>query len=69
MNITFTIADAVAPSVIDNVCAATNWKVESGRTKAQWARDQIILHVKRLNAAGAAITARNAQAATEAQIT
>ena len=46
MNITLTIPDANAPQIIDGVCTATGWTVESGKTKAQWAKDKLALWIK-----------------------
>ena len=46
MNITLTIPDANAPDIVDGICAATGWTVESGKTKAQWAKEKLVLWVK-----------------------
>lgn len=69
MTLTITINDAVATTVVDNVCKATNYNAASGQTKAQWAKAQVIDHIKRLNKAGAMKVAQESQAASEAQIT
>jgi hypothetical protein len=53
MIVSINIPDAIAPTVVDNICAATNWTAGSGQTKAQWAKTQVINHVIRLNTAGA----------------
>jgi hypothetical protein len=66
MILTLTIPDAVAPAAIDNICAATNYTAGSGKTKAQWAKEQIITHVNRLNVMGAQRIAAAAAAATAA---
>lgn len=69
MTLQINIPDAIAPAVVDNICLATNWTAGSGKTKAQWAREQVILHVKRLNATGAQLAARAAQTPIGDQIT
>jgi hypothetical protein len=46
MNINLTIPDANAPQIVDGVCTATGWTVESGKTKAQWAKEKLALWVK-----------------------
>jgi len=46
MNINLTIPDANAPQIIDGVCTATGWTVESGKTKAQWAKEKLALWIK-----------------------
>jgi len=53
MTLTINIPDAVAPQVVDNICAATNYDPASGKTKAVWAKDQIIANMKRLATQGA----------------
>ena len=46
MTLTINIPDAVATQVVDGICAATGWTVESGKTKAQWAKEQLIRTLK-----------------------
>ena len=46
MNINLTIPDTNAPQIIDGVCTATGWTVESGKTKAQWAKEKLALWIK-----------------------
>ena len=46
MNIQLNIPDASAPDIVDGICAATGWTVESGKTKAQWAKEKLVLWVK-----------------------
>jgi hypothetical protein len=63
MKLTIDIPDAIAPQVIDNICAATNFPVGGPDTKAAWAKKKVIDTIKNLNNAGAMKTARNAQVA------
>jgi hypothetical protein len=46
MNITLTIPDDVAQEIIDGICAASNYQVSSGLTKAQWAKNRIAALIK-----------------------
>jgi len=46
MNINLTIPDANAPQIVDGICTATGWTVESGKTKAQWAKEKLALWIK-----------------------
>ncbi len=46
MNINLTIPDANAPQIVDGICTATGWTVESGKTKAQWAKEKLVLWIK-----------------------
>ena len=50
MTLTLNIPDAVATQVVDGICAATGWTVGSGKTKAAWAKEQVIAAVKRMAA-------------------
>jgi len=52
MTLNINIPDAVAPQVVDGVCAATGWTVGSGKTKNVWAKEQVILAMKRMAANG-----------------
>lgn len=45
-SINITIPDAIAPRVIDAVAVRYNWTPESGRTKAQFAKDVIVRWLK-----------------------
>jgi hypothetical protein len=53
MTLTINIPDAVANDVVNGICAATNYNAASGKTKAAWAKEQLILHMKRVAANGA----------------
>lgn len=53
MVLTINIPDAVAPQVIDNICTATNYDAASGKTKAVWAKEQVIRTLKTLATNGA----------------
>ena len=68
MTLTINIPDAIAPAVIDNICAATDYQAASGKTKAQWAKEQVVLVVRRFNQSGAMKIAREGQASVGAQI-
>ena len=52
MTLTLNIPDAVAPQVVDGICAATGWTVGSCKTKNVWAKEQVILAMKRMAANG-----------------
>jgi hypothetical protein len=54
MTMTINIPDAVANDVVNGICAATNYDAASGKTKAQWAKEQIIKTMKGLAASGLA---------------
>jgi len=69
MTLSINIPDAIATQVVDNICAATQYDANSGKTKAQWAKEQIISRMKALNSQGAMIKARQAQASAESQLT
>jgi hypothetical protein len=47
----------VAPQVVDGICAATNYSAASGKTKAQWAKEQVIRNIRQMAANGAMKTA------------
>jgi len=46
MIINLNIPDADAPAIVDGVCAATNYDVASGKTKAVWAKEQVVNLIK-----------------------
>jgi hypothetical protein len=46
MNINLTIPDANAPQIVDGICAATGWTADSGKTKAAWAKEKMVLWLK-----------------------
>ena len=48
MTLTINIPDAVAPQIVDGICDATDYDAASGKTKAAWAKEQLILTMKRL---------------------
>ena len=54
MTLTINIPDNVATQVVDGVCAATNYDAGSGKTKAQWAKEQLIRTLKNMATSGAA---------------
>ena len=64
MTMTINIPDAVAPQLVDNICAATNYDAASGKTKAQWAKEQVIRTLKSLATNGAVKTAMTTTKAT-----
>jgi hypothetical protein len=64
MTLTINIPDAVAPAVVDNICAATNYDAASGKTKAQWAKEQVIRTLKQMATNGAVRTAMTETKAT-----
>ena len=64
MTLNINIPDAVAPQVIDNICAATNYDAASGKTKNQWAKEQLIRTLKSLATNGAVKTALTTTKAT-----
>ena len=57
MIIAINIPDAVAAQVVDGICAATNYDAASGKTKTQWAKEQLIRTMKNLATSGAVKTA------------
>jgi hypothetical protein len=56
MTLTIDIPDAVAPQVVDGICAATNYNAASGQTKEAWAKDQVIRTLKQIATQGAVKT-------------
>jgi hypothetical protein len=67
MTLTINIPDAVATQVVDGICAATNYDAASGKTKAQWAKEQVIRTLKAMATSGAVKTAMaNTKATLEA---
>lgn len=70
MTLTINIPDAVASNVVDNICSATDFAtLNTGQSKAVWAKQQVIENIKRLNSAGAMRIARESQSSIESQIT
>jgi hypothetical protein len=65
MTLTINIPDAVATQVVDGICAATNYDAGSGKTKAAWAKEQVILRMKSLAYSGAG---RAAMTSTKAAV-
>ena len=53
MILSINIPDDVAPQVVDGICAATNYDAGSGKTKAVWAKEQLIRTLKNLATSGA----------------
>ena len=67
MTLTIDIPDGVATQVVDGICAATNYDAASGKTKAVWAKEQLIRTLKNMATSGAARTAlTNSKAAMDA---
>ena len=46
MTIDLNIPDAKAGDMIDGICALTGWTTESGKTKAAWAKEQLVQWIK-----------------------
>jgi hypothetical protein len=65
MTMTINIPDAVAPQVVDGICAATNYDAGSGKTKPQWAKEQVIRLIKNLATSG---TVKSTAATTKATL-
>jgi hypothetical protein len=57
MTLTINIPDEVAPQLVENICTATSYDAGSGKTKAQWAKEQLIRTLKNMAASGAVKTA------------
>ena len=64
MTLTINIPDAVAPQIVDGICAATNYDAASGQTKAAWAKDQVIRTLKQMATQGAVKAALTTTKAT-----
>jgi hypothetical protein len=64
MTLTINIPDAVAPQIVDGICAATNYDSASGQTKEAWAKSQVIRTLKLMATQGAVKTAQAATKAT-----
>ena len=64
MTLTINIPDAVAPQVVDGICAATNYDAASGKTKAQWAKDKLVTWIKETAKRGLLRTSQTNIAAT-----
>lgn len=69
MTVTLNIPDAIAPALVENVCAATNWRADNGQTKAQWAKAQLIAWLVATNNQGASLRALESANADGATIT
>ena len=54
MTLTINIPDAVANDMVNGICAATNYDAGSGKTKAQWAKEQLIKTMKSMAVSGQA---------------
>lgn len=65
MTLTITIPDDVAPQIMDNICAATNYDAGSSKDKTTWAKDQMIRTLKQMATQGAV---KNAVATTKATL-
>ena len=46
MNINVTVPDENSAQVLEGIAAATGWTTESGKTKAQWARERAAAWVR-----------------------
>jgi len=64
MTLTINIPDAVAPQIVDGICAATNYDAASGQTKEAWAKSQVIRTLKLMATQGAVKTAQVTTKAT-----
>ena len=53
MTLNINIPDAVAPQIVDGICAATNYNAASGKTKVAWAKEQVIRTLKQMATQGA----------------
>lgn len=47
MNITITIPDAISTRVVNGLCDINGYDTDSGLTKAQFAKQAIISHIKK----------------------
>ena len=65
MTLTINIPDEVAPQIVDNICAATNYDAGSTKDKTAWAKEQIIRTLKQMATQGAV---KNAVATTKAAL-
>jgi hypothetical protein len=63
MVLNINIPDDVAPQVVDGICNATNYDAASGKTKTQWAKEQVIRTIKSLATSG---TVKSAMATSKA---
>ena len=52
MTISIDIPAGVATQVVDGICTATNYDAASGKTKAAWAKEQIIKNIKAMASQG-----------------
>ena len=46
MTINLNIPDAEATQIVEGICAATNYDAASGKTKATWAKEQVVNLIK-----------------------
>ena len=46
MTITLDIPDGDAAQLVEGICSATGWTVESGTTKPQWAKEKLVTWIK-----------------------
>ena len=65
MTLTINIPDDVAPQIVDNICAATNYDAASAKDKTTWAKEQLIRTLKQMATQGAV---KNAVATTKATL-
>ncbi len=64
MTLTINIPDAIATQLVDNICTATSYDAATGKTKVQWAKEQVIRTLKNLAMNGAVRDAQNTMKAT-----
>jgi hypothetical protein len=46
MTITLNIPDAEATQIVNGICTATGYDAGSGKTKGQWAKEQLVALLK-----------------------
>ena len=46
MTVSLDIPEESASDLVNGVCSATGWVAESGKTKAEWAKAQLVLWMK-----------------------
>ena len=46
MTVSLNIPDGSAADIVNGVCSATGWTAASGKTKAEWAKAQLVAWVK-----------------------
>ena len=64
MNINLTIPDANAAELVDGICTATGWTAASGKTKAVWAKEKLVLWLKETAKRGLLKTSQTSIATT-----